>query len=586
MTSRPRARCCARGGWRRRQARRPATTEGVVGSCRRRRSGAIVGVGCETEPVSKNDAFQRSREGARAGAADGGGDEPRRGARRAHRAARREHRDRRRRPFEDGTIGAYVHPPANKIGVLVQLEGGTASSRAQLAMHISFAAPEYTSRDDVPEEIVAAERQIYLNSDEVQSKPEHAREKIVEGMLAKRFFAAAPGGACSSRRGSTTRRRRSGRARRGRRDGRRIRAGLGRCLVSTSARSWRSAAPGAAAFRRALLKLSGESLMGDREYGVDPKTVNAIAARSSPSSSRRRDRGRRRRRQLLPRHGGSAGDGPGDRGLRGHARDAAQRPRAAGRARAARRRRRACSRRSTVSEVAEPYIRRRAIRHLEKGRVVIFAGGTGNPFFTTDTAAALRALEIGAEAILMAKNGVDGVYDGDPRVDPDARVPPELTHLEAIERGLKVMDTTALSLCMDNSLPIHVFDLARAGTSARVVARREDRHDRGRRRRRRRVMTAIEDFLDGLRARGWTSRSSDARPSSTRVRTGRASTALLDRITSSTTARRRRSRTWRRSRAPRRGSSPSSRTTRRDQGDREGDHGVGPRAQRRRTTAR
>ena len=88
-----------------------------------------------------------------------------------------------------------------------------------------------------------------------------------------------------------------------------------------------------------------------------------------------------------------------------------------------------------VQEVAEPYIRRRAVRHLEKGRIVIFAAGTGNPFFTTDTAAALRALEIGAEAILMAKNGVEGVLDGDPRVDPDAKLIPELTHLQAIERG-------------------------------------------------------------------------------------------------------------------------------------------------------
>jgi uridylate kinase len=122
-----------------------------------------------------------------------------------------------------------------------------------------------------------------------------------------------------------------------------------------------------------------------------------------------------------------------------------------------------------VSEVAEPYIRRRAIRHLEKGRVVIFAAGTGNPFFTTDTAAALRALEIGAEAILMAKNGVQGVYNGDPRTDPNATFLPRLTHLAAIEQGLKVMDTTALSLCMDNTLTIHVFELA-AGNIGRVVA--------------------------------------------------------------------------------------------------------------------
>ena len=122
-----------------------------------------------------------------------------------------------------------------------------------------------------------------------------------------------------------------------------------------------------------------------------------------------------------------------------------------------------------VSEVAEPYIRRRAIRHLEKGRVVLFAAGTGNPFFTTDTAAALRALEIGAEAILMAKNGVQGVYDGDPKIDPNATFLPEITHLEAIERGLRVMDTTALSLCMDNHLPIHVFELAE-GNIERVAA--------------------------------------------------------------------------------------------------------------------
>jgi uridylate kinase len=121
-----------------------------------------------------------------------------------------------------------------------------------------------------------------------------------------------------------------------------------------------------------------------------------------------------------------------------------------------------------VSEVAEPYIRRRAIRHLEKQRIVIFAAGTGNPFFTTDTAAALRALEINAEAILMAKHGVEGVFDGDPRLDPTAAFLPELTHLEAIERGLKVMDTTALSLCMDNHLPIHVFALA-DGNIRRVV---------------------------------------------------------------------------------------------------------------------
>jgi len=112
-----------------------------------------------------------------------------------------------------------------------------------------------------------------------------------------------------------------------------------------------------------------------------------------------------------------------------------------------------------MSQLAEPYIRRKAIRHLEKGRVVIFAGGTGNPFFTTDTSAALRAVEIDAGAILMGKNGTDGVYTADPRTDPTAELLTEITFMEVLQRGLKVMDSTATSLCMDNELPICVFDL-------------------------------------------------------------------------------------------------------------------------------
>ena len=112
-----------------------------------------------------------------------------------------------------------------------------------------------------------------------------------------------------------------------------------------------------------------------------------------------------------------------------------------------------------MSQVAEPYIRRRAIRHLEKGRVVIFAAGTGNPFFTTDTAAALRAVEIDADAILMGKHGTDGVYTADPRTDPDAELLREVSYIDVLNRGLKVMDSTAITLCMDNELPICVFDL-------------------------------------------------------------------------------------------------------------------------------
>jgi uridylate kinase len=112
-----------------------------------------------------------------------------------------------------------------------------------------------------------------------------------------------------------------------------------------------------------------------------------------------------------------------------------------------------------IKAVCEPYIRRRALRHIDKGRVVICAAGIGNPYFSTDSAAALRALELGAQAILMAKREYDGVYDADPEKVPEARFIPEITHLQAIERGLKVMDTTALSLCMDNRLPIHVFKM-------------------------------------------------------------------------------------------------------------------------------
>ena len=122
-----------------------------------------------------------------------------------------------------------------------------------------------------------------------------------------------------------------------------------------------------------------------------------------------------------------------------------------------------------VQEVAEPFIRRRAIRHLEKGRVVIFAAGTGNPYMTTDSAAALRAVEINASILLMAKHEVDGVYTADPRIHPDATKFDSLTYQEAIERRLEVMDWTALTLCMDNDVPIQVFDIFDVGSLRRIV---------------------------------------------------------------------------------------------------------------------
>jgi uridylate kinase len=223
-------------------------------------------------------------------------------------------------------------------------------------------------------------------------------------------------------------------------------------------------------FSRVLLKLSGEALMGTREYGIDAATVDTLALElvavraGGPELSVVIGGGNIYRGMSAAAAGmdRATGDYMGMLGTVLNAlavQEALERHGADTRVMTA----------IEMQEVAEPYIRRRAERHLEKGRIVIFAAGTGNPYFTTDTAAALRALEIRAEAILMAKNGVAGVLDGDPRVDPDAKLIPALTHLQAIERGLKVMDTTALSLCMDNDLPIHVFELA-PGNIARVLA--------------------------------------------------------------------------------------------------------------------
>jgi uridylate kinase len=227
---------------------------------------------------------------------------------------------------------------------------------------------------------------------------------------------------------------------------------------------------GRPSFSRVLLKLSGEALMGSAEYGADPARIAAIANAVKSVT----DRGV----QMAIVVGG----GNIYRGLAGAAagmdratgdymgmlatvlnalalQDALEKVGAVTRVQSA----------ITISEVAEPYIRRRAMRHLERGRTVIFAAGTGNPFFTTDTAAALRALEIHAEAILMAKNGVEGVYTADPRLEPDARFIERITHREAIEQRLTVMDSTALSLCMDNALPIYVFNMDDEANIDRIV---------------------------------------------------------------------------------------------------------------------
>jgi uridylate kinase len=223
---------------------------------------------------------------------------------------------------------------------------------------------------------------------------------------------------------------------------------------------------------RVLLKLSGEALLGAEAYGIDPERVDAIARQVKSVHDRGVEMALVIGAGNIYRGMAAAAAHGMDRATADYAgmlatllncltmQDALERLGVQTRVLSA----------ITVSEVAEPYIRRRAIRHLEKGRVVIFAAGTGNPFFTTDTAAALRALEIGAEALLMGKNGVDGVYDGDPSKDPAASFLPSITHHEAIERKLEIMDTAALSLCRDNHLPIYVFGLDDEANIDRVAA--------------------------------------------------------------------------------------------------------------------
>ena len=224
------------------------------------------------------------------------------------------------------------------------------------------------------------------------------------------------------------------------------------------------------AFQRVLLKLSGEALMGSLDYGTDPDRVHAIARQVAGVHARGIQIAIVVGAGNIYRGLSEAAEGM-DRATADYAgmlatvlnalalQDALEKAGAVTRVLSA----------LHIREVAEPYIQRRAIRHLEKGRVVIFAAGTGNPFFTTDTAAAVRGLEISAEAILMGKNGVEGVYTADPRTDAGAEFIPDISHQTAIEQRLAVMDSTALSLCMDNGLPIYVFNMDDEGNIDRIV---------------------------------------------------------------------------------------------------------------------
>lgn len=224
-------------------------------------------------------------------------------------------------------------------------------------------------------------------------------------------------------------------------------------------------------YKRILLKLSGEALMGDQAFGIDPTVAQDMAREVSGVLETGAQVGIVIGGGNIWRGLSAAGKGM-DRATGDYMgmiatvlnaltlQDALEKEGVQTRVMTA----------IEMRDVAEPYIRRRAIRHMEKERVVILAAGTGNPYFTTDTAAALRALELDADALLMAKNKVDGVYSSDPRTNGDARRYDHITHQEALERNLKVMDASALALCRDNGLPIIVFDMSQSGTIRRVVS--------------------------------------------------------------------------------------------------------------------
>ncbi len=223
-------------------------------------------------------------------------------------------------------------------------------------------------------------------------------------------------------------------------------------------------------YKRVLLKLSGEALMGESEFGIDPRTLAKIAEQVKHVIDAGVEVG-------IVVGGGNIWRGENaeaegmDRATADYAgmlatiinalalQDALERKGVVTRSQSA----------IAVQAVAEPYAQRRAVRHLEKGRAVIFAAGTGNPFMTTDTAAALRGIEIDADILLMAKNNVDGVYDSDPLTNPVAKKYDHLTYLEALKMRLDVMDSTALSLCMDHHLPIRVFDLQGGDSIERAI---------------------------------------------------------------------------------------------------------------------
>src|SRR5213083_1754868 len=372
------------------------------------------------------------------------------------------------RTATDGAIGAYIHPPG-KIGVLIEVNCETdfVAKTAEfqqlvkdLAMQVAATAPRYVRREDVPAAELAAEREIYRTQALQSGKPEKVIERIVEGQV-ERFYKEV----CLLEQPFV-------KDDKGRSVAEIVQEAIVRFGVNVEVRPEPEPAPGASGatrYRRVLLKISGEALAGLAGYGIDPGVLVAFAA------------------ELKDVHALGCelalviGGGNIFRGLAASARgvdrvtgdymgmlatiinalalqDALEKLGVPTRVLSA----------IEMQQVAEPYIRRRATRLLEKGRVVIFAAGTGNPFFTTDTAASLRAMEIGAEVIFKATR-VDGVFDADPLKHPGAVRFEELTYIDVLSRQLQVMDATAISLCMDNGLPILVFNMMQPGNIKKAV---------------------------------------------------------------------------------------------------------------------
>src|ERR671912_418678 len=325
---------------------------------------------------------------------------------------------------EGQVVDTYLHRQEGRgvNGVVVVLQGGTPELAHDIAVHIAFAKPQYLSRDQVPAAIVDEERETLLNITKAEGKPEAAWPKIVEGRLGgwykERVLLEQP--FVRDEKQTVAQLADSGGAEvvchaqpflsgRGGRTADVREAGVDVAVVVGGGNIWRGMTGAGAGMDRA-----------QADYmGMLATVINALALQDTLERL-----GQPTRVQTA----------------------------------------------IHMAQVAEPYIRRRAIRHLEKGRVVIFAGGTGNPFFTTDTAAALRAVEIEADAMLRGTHsGVDGLYTGDPRVNAGATRLDEVSYLDVLNRGLKAMDSTAITLCMDNKLPIVVFDLLGKGNIRSIV---------------------------------------------------------------------------------------------------------------------